>query len=125
MLSVLGSDPNRSLLNCPHREVPVEEQPLVRPQQQIPVGDDAIPMPIDAMLRVGVAGWGIASQVVERERLGASVETVALAEGDRTGGRYHYIHAITVKNLINLWLRLESAQCSAVPLSIEVAPSCS
>lgn len=35
----------------------------------------------------------------ERERLAAPVETVVVAEGDDTGGRYHHVHAIAIKTL--------------------------
>lgn len=47
----------------------------------------------------------------KRERLAASVETVVVAEGDGTGGRYRHVHTIAIKNLINLGLKLEIAQC--------------
>lgn len=45
------------------------------------------------------------------QRLVATVETVVIAEGDGTDGRYRHVHPIAVRSLISLGLRLKVAQC--------------
>lgn len=53
-------------------------------------------------------GWPIAA---DGQRLAATVETVVVAEGDGTDGRYRHVHSVAVRSLISLGLRLKVAQC--------------
>jgi len=52
------------------------------------------------------------------QRLAPAIETVIVAEGDGTGGRYHYVHAVAVRSLlrlVRLGLKLESQSQHSLP----------